>query len=193
MISSKLIKICTDKLFVMQFLCGANNTSLEKHNSLRQILGASAKLEYFITSQQIIFWKYILCQNSKIYIIENAHVIKRQHFAVSLHEAAQVAPTPTISKYFEFGDDKQLHFSLLLSIQGFTEHFWHPGDVNALGRYKQISGRTISGPVCQPGSPTCHQWSHSDCVMLQPCKQQASEGNPSVYCHQATTTGVYLS
>lgn len=60
-----------------------------------------------------------------------------------------------------------------MSIQRFTQHSWPPGGVHTLGRrYKQISGRTISGPACQPGSPPCHQWSDSCCVTLQPCKRQ---------------------
>lgn len=46
--------------------------------------------------------------------------------------------------------------------------------LHTLSWYKQISSRTISGPVCQPGSCACHQWSDNCCVILRPCDLQVS-------------------
>lgn len=96
---------------------------------------------------------------------------KRQHFAVSLHKAAEEAPTPIVSTYFELDDDNSCILAFCCTFKD-LKSYWYPGGVNTLGRYKQISGRTISEPVCQSDSPTSHQWSNNCCVMLQLCKRQ---------------------
>lgn len=95
-----------------------------------------------------------------------------QHFAVSLHEAALVTPTRPVSTYFAPSDDNRRVLTFVTHSRITESSRGRLQAVHKASRYKQISSRTISGPVCQPGSPTCHQWSDSCCVMLQPCDLQ---------------------
>lgn len=87
--------------------------------------------------------------------------------AVSLHEGAKLTLTRNISSYFEPSDDKG-HLCPIVIHSRLTESTQLFDSLHTFSTYKQITSRTISGPVCQPGSGRCHPRSDGCCVILWP-------------------------
>lgn len=119
--------------------------------------------------------------------LKTCMVIKKQHFAVSLHEAAQVAPTSTVSKYFEFGDDNSCILAFCCpfkdsrSTLSILEGWIHWAGTNRLvatllvglcvshtGVLPVISGQTAAVSFCNHASSRyAYIWREPFCIPLQ--------------------------
>lgn len=91
--------------------------------------------------------------------------------AISLHEGAKLTPPIIISTYFQPSADKSHIFAFVICWK-ITESCELFESLHTVSWYKQISSCTISGPVCQPGTDTCDQWSGSCSVILWSCDLQ---------------------